>query len=117
LIARHLEEHGIPTVVMGCARDIVESVGVARFWWSDFPLGHSVGMPHDVVSQRATLAGALSLFDAADEPGTTVASTQVWADDDAWKKDFMDVASLSTVHLEKLKKGHEETRAMKATSR
>ena len=26
LVARYLEEHGIPTVVFGCARDIVEQV-------------------------------------------------------------------------------------------
>ena len=27
LVARHLEANGIPTIVMGCAKDIVEHVG------------------------------------------------------------------------------------------
>ena len=113
LIARYLEEHSVPTVVMGCARDIVESAGVPRFWWSDFPLGHSAGKPHDVVSQKETLAGALSLLDTATGPNTTVVSPQVWSDDENWKQDFMDVAKLDPEVIEKLKREHEKTRAMK----
>lgn len=117
LISRYLEEHGTPTVVMGCARDIVEKIGVARFWWSDFPLGHSAGKPHDADSQYATVAGALGLFTSAERAKTTVQSPQVWADDDSWKKDYMDVSKLSTNELEKLKSVHERTREMKkATS-
>ncbi|MDR2030875.1 MAG: hypothetical protein LBP86_01130 [Azoarcus sp.] len=30
LAARHLEAHGISTVLMGCARDVVEHCGTAR---------------------------------------------------------------------------------------
>ncbi|HSW23287.1 MAG TPA: reductase, partial [Burkholderiaceae bacterium] len=37
LAARALEASGIATVVMGCARDIVEHAGVPRFLFSDFP--------------------------------------------------------------------------------
>jgi len=48
LIARHLEANGIPTVIVGCAKDIVEQAGVPRFLWSDFPLGNSCGRPGDV---------------------------------------------------------------------
>ena len=59
LVARHLEANGIPTVVMGCAKDIVEHAGVARFLFSDFPLGNSAGRPHDVASQAQTLELAL----------------------------------------------------------
>ena len=43
LAARMLEESGIATVVMGCAKDIVEHVGVPRFLFSDFPLGNAAG--------------------------------------------------------------------------
>jgi D-proline reductase (dithiol) PrdB len=113
LVARFLEEHNVPTVVMGCARDIVESVGVPRFWWSDFPLGHSAGKPHDKASQVATLAGALQLFDSATHSATTVQSPQQWSDDDGWKKDFMDLNSISATQIEKLKREHEQARAMK----
>ena len=51
LVARHLEANGIATVVMGAAKDIVEHAAVARFLFSDFPLGNSAGKPHDVASQ------------------------------------------------------------------
>ncbi len=43
LVARHLEENGVPTVIMGTARDIVEHCGVARLVFSDFPLGSPCG--------------------------------------------------------------------------
>ena len=95
LVARHLEEHGIPTVVMGCARDVVENVGVARFVFSDFPLGNSAGKPFDAESQRATLALALDLFATAREPRTTVVSPQMWSADPSWKGDYSNVAKLS----------------------
>ncbi len=60
LVARHLEAFGIPTVVMGCAKDIVEHAQVPRFLFSDFPLGNSAGKPHDVASQDRTLELALA---------------------------------------------------------
>jgi D-proline reductase (dithiol) PrdB len=113
LIARYLEEHEIPTVVMGCARDIVENVGVARFWWSDFPLGHSAGKAHNSDSQATTLAGALQLFTTAQSAETTVQSPQVWSNDDNWKQDFMNIANLSAAQIGKLKNEHEKTRTMK----
>ena len=74
LAARHLEENGIPTVVMGCAKDIVEHVGVPRFLFSDFPLGNSVGKPHEFDMQRFTLDFALKVLESAIGPRTTVQS-------------------------------------------
>jgi len=103
LIARHLEANGVPTVIMGCARDIVEHAGVPRYYWSDFPLGHSAGKPNDVESQRETLFGALALLEGATAPRTTRASPARWADDDAWQEDFMNVAKLSRERIETLR--------------
>jgi hypothetical protein len=88
LTARHLEANGIPTVVMGCARDIVEQAGVARFLFTDFPLGNSCGKPGDTESQRGLVAMALDLLEAAVAPRTTVQSPYRWADDASWKNDF-----------------------------
>ena len=99
IVARYLEENGVPTVVMGCARDIVEYVGVPRFHFSDFPLGNSAGKPFDQVSQRATLDAALGLFEAATQPRTTYVSPQVWSDDPRWKDDFMNVAAIPSDEL------------------
>ena len=94
LAARYLEEHGIATVVMGCARDIVEHCGVPRFVFSDFPLGNAAGRPFDEDSQRATLALALDLLASARAPRTTVRSPLAWSDDPGWKADFCDVGRI-----------------------
>ena len=91
LAARYHEEHGIATVVMGCARDIVEHCGVPRFVFSDFPLGNAAGRPFDETSQRTTLGLALDLLESARSPRTTVQSPLVWNDDSGWKADFCDV--------------------------
>jgi len=91
LVARTLEAAGIPTVVMGCARDIVEHAGVPRFLFSDFPLGNPAGRPHDPDSQRETLALALRLLESAPGPNTTMRSPLRWSADPAWKHDYSNI--------------------------
>jgi hypothetical protein len=95
LAARHLEQHGIPTVIMGCAKDIVEHVGVPRFLFSDFPLGNPAGKPHDPESQAFTLELALRILETAPAPRTTVQSPLRWRDDPDWKLDFSNIERLS----------------------
>ena len=95
LAARHLEQNGIVTVVMGCAKDIVEFCGVPRFLFSDFPLGNAAGRPRDPQSQRFTLELALRLLEAAPAPRTTVQSPLRWSADSSWKLDYSNIARLS----------------------
>jgi hypothetical protein len=99
LVARHLEANGIPTVVMGCAKDIVEHCGVARFLFSDFPLGNSAGKPHDVPSQEMTLELALALLETAAEPRTTLQSPLRWSESAEWKLDYCNAGRLSPEEL------------------
>ena len=99
LVARHLEAGGIPTVVMGCAKDIVEHAAVPRFLFSDFPLGNSAGRPHDVASQAFTLELALRVLEAAPSAQTTVQSPLRWSADSSWKRDYNNVAALSAEEL------------------
>jgi|SRR5882672_645631 len=99
LVARYLESSGISTVVMGCARDIVEHCGVARFLFSDFPLGNSTGRPRDVDSQEMTLELALALLDTAAEPRTTLQSPLRWSGSAEWKLDYSNAARLSPEEL------------------
>lgn len=99
LAAAQLEAAGITTVVMGCARDIVEFVGVPRFLFSDFPLGNSAGRPHDTASQDETLLMAMNLLEAASEPRTTLQSPQQWGEDSRWKEDYCNIEKLSEVEL------------------
>ena len=95
LAARALEEAGIATLVMGCAKDIVEHVGVPRLLFSDFPLGNAAGRPHDPDSQDATLELALKVLESAPGPRTTVQSPLRWSASPAWKRDYMNAARLS----------------------
>ena len=34
-------------MIMGCAKDITEYVGVPRLLFNDLPLGNAAGLPHD----------------------------------------------------------------------
>jgi hypothetical protein len=95
LAARTLEAAGIPTVVMGCAKDIVEHAGVPRFLFSDFPLGNPSGKPKDKASQTATLELALALLGSAVAPRTTVQNPIRWNVDGRWKLDYSNIEQLS----------------------
>ncbi|GGC51001.1 glycine reductase [Siccirubricoccus deserti] len=101
LVARHLEANGIPTVVMGCAKDIVEHCGVPRFLFSDFPLGNSAGKPHDQASQDATLELALKLLESAIGPRTTLQSPQRWNEDGRWKMDYNNLEQIGEAELKR----------------
>ena len=95
LAARTLEAAGIPTLVMGCAKDIVEGVGVPRFLYSDFPLGNPAGKPRDEASQWATLTLALRVLESAPGPRTTVQNPIRWDGDGRWKLDYSNIDQLS----------------------
>lgn len=99
LTARALEAGGIATVVMGCAKDIVEHAGAPRFLFSDFPLGNSAGRPHDVASQDATLELALRLLESAVGPRTTMQSPLRWDADGLWKLDYLNLEQIGTEEL------------------
>jgi hypothetical protein len=101
LTARHLEANGIATVVMGCAKDIVEHTGVARFLFSDFPLGNSAGRPHDPDSQALTLELALRLLESAPGARTTMQSPLRWAESGEWKLDYSNIDRLSPEELQR----------------
>ena len=104
LVARHLEANGISTVVMGCAKDIVEHAAVPRFLFSDFPLGNSAGKPHDAASQAFTLELALRLLETAPSAQTTVQSPLRWSADAGWKRDYSNASVLGADELARLRR-------------
>lgn len=95
LAARMLEANGISTIVMGCAKDIVEYIGVPRFLFSDFPLGNAAGRPGDMSSQDFTLELALRILEQAPAARTTVQSPLRWSDSAEWKLDYSNIERLS----------------------
>ena len=117
LVARHLEAGGIPTVIMGCAKDIVEHCGVPRFLFSDFPLGNSAGRPFDAESQRFTLELALRVLETAPAARTTVQSPLRWRDDASWKLDFSNLEKLTPDEIEERRQHFDEVKAVAKTKR
>jgi hypothetical protein len=117
LAARHLEENGIPTVIMGCAKDIVEHAGVPRFVFSDFPLGNSAGRPFDVESQRQTLELGLRVLESAPGARTTVQSPLRWNEDGAWKRDYLDLTTLTPEKLAERKREFDEVKSIARAKR
>ncbi len=117
LVARHLEANGIPTVVMGCAKDIVEHAAVPRFLFSDFPLGNSAGRPHDVASQDRTLELALRVLETAPGPRTTMVSPVRWSEDAVWKLDYLNLERIPAEELARRRREFDEQKAVARTLR
>ena len=117
LVARHLEANGIPTIVMGCAKDIVEQVGVPRFLFSDFPLGNAAGRPNDPASQAFTLELALKVLETAPGPRTTVQSPLRWSASPDWKLDFSNVARLSPEEIARRRREFDANKEVARTRR
>ncbi len=103
-----LEENGLPTVVVGSARDIVEECGVPRFLFSDFPLGSPCGRPGDAMMQRDIVGYALDLLETARLPRSTVQTPIVWDEDASWKARY---ARVDAQALERLRKAGEARRS------
>jgi hypothetical protein len=111
LAARMLEDSGISTVVMGCAKDIVELAGVPRLLFSDFPLGNPSGRPKDPASQALTLELALRLLESAPGPRTTMQSPLRWAATADWKRDYSNIERLSAEEIERRRAAFDKAKA------
>ena len=80
---------------------------MARFLFSDFPLGNPMGRPDDAAMQTEIAAHALDLFESARLPRTTVQVPIVWSDDPSWKASF---ARVKPEEVEKLRRQGERRR-------
>ncbi len=69
LIARGLELHGIPTMTLAVAQDVVESVRPPRAGVYAGELGSVAGLPNYPEHQRRVLDEALRLIEPMDQPG------------------------------------------------
>lgn len=113
LVSRHLEANGMPTVVIGSARDIVEECGVARFVYTDFPLGNPCGKPWDADMQRAIVGIAFDLLESARFPRTTVQTPFTWGDED-WRASY---SRVTAENLAELRAAGDRRRAAQAAVR
>jgi len=86
LVARVLEEQGIPTVVLSNAYDITARVNTPRALFTNYPLGNPVGRPGDPKDQRDGLLAALALLETATGPGAIFDSGRIWTESREWMR-------------------------------
>ena len=95
LAAHCLETAGIATVIMGCAKDIIEHIGVQRLLFNDLPLGNAAGLPDDPAAQDLVAQLAVDMLVEAAAPRSTKQSPLIWSGAADWKKDYSNAALLS----------------------
>ena len=88
LIARIVEEGGIPTISASSARDVTESVKPPRSVFVNFPLGHTTGKPFDRELQMKIIKDAFDALKSIKEPGTIIDLPYQWEEgDDSWERE------------------------------
>ena len=78
VLARRIEESGIPTVLVTMMPAVAEHLLAPRVLGVEFPFGHSFGPPHDRAVQAAVLSTALRLLAGTGRPGVRVDLDLEW---------------------------------------
>ncbi len=78
LVARTVEEAGIPTVSVSTGRDLSVQVMAPRTVFVNFPMGNAFGRPGDAAQQRRILEDALALANQATAAGELVDLPYDW---------------------------------------
>ena len=87
LVANGIEARGIPTLLVGTVRDIMEQARAPRSVFVDFPAGRTFGHPHDAGQHRQVLAAAFDELSQFSEPGQIRDLPFQWADGDrSWEQ-------------------------------
>lgn len=85
LLARHIEESGIPTVSMTSALDITRMVKPPRSVFVNFPMGYEAGPPNNPALQRRIMLAALNFVSIVTEPGSILELPLIWEQDPEWE--------------------------------
>lgn len=108
LVARYLEEHGIPALIIGSALDVVSHASAPRYLHVDFPLGNPCGRPADKEMQRAIITLALEQFNTMTPEHWLTRAPFQWSDDQSWRDNY---SRVDDSNREALRKRGEERRA------
>ena len=68
MLARAIEETGLPTVTIALIKEHAQRVKPPRTLWAPFPFGFALGNPDDPPFQRKVLSAALGLLPENDTP-------------------------------------------------
>lgn len=87
LLAHAVERAGIPTLVIGTVRDVMEQTPSPRAVFVDFPAGRTFGQPGEAAQHARVLADALAELPAFTAPGQIRDLPHQWAPDGsrAWE--------------------------------
>jgi len=80
LVARAVEEAGIPTVLISTGRDLTRQVLPPRSVFVNFPMGNPFGRARAADQQRRILSDALRLAETADRGGVLVDLPYEWGE-------------------------------------
>ena len=78
VVARTLEEEGLPTVAVMTFRDVAEIMRLPRAVYLRFPIGLTLGEPGNAAQQRSVIGEALAFLQAAREPGSLRTLSYRW---------------------------------------
>ena len=78
LVARVVEESGIPTVVVSTGRDLSAQVRPPRTVFVNFPMGNPFGQPFDKHQQRTILLDALRALESIKVGGAMIDLPYQW---------------------------------------
>ena len=84
LIARTIEETGIPTIYLGSCRCMMAQVKPPRAAFVNFPLGRQCGRPNDIAMQKGILRDSLNILVTATSPGGIVDLPYEWGEPFDW---------------------------------
>ena len=86
LVANGLEARGIPTLVIGTVRDVMEQTHAPRSVFVDFPVGRTFGHPGQAEQHQQVLTAALAQAAAFDTSGAIHDLPFQWAGGDrSWE--------------------------------
>lgn len=78
VLARTLEEAGIPTILVTMMPYWAERLGAPRTLAVEFPFGHTLGPVHRTDLQRSVILEALHVLDGTEQVGMIVNSQARW---------------------------------------
>jgi D-proline reductase (dithiol) PrdB len=85
LVARVVEQAGIPTVTVSTARDLSLQVMAPRTAFVNHPMGNTFGRKGDAETQRQILLDALHMLRDCTTPGTLIDLNSQWHESFAFK--------------------------------
>lgn len=86
LVARTIEQQGIPTVSLSIQRELTEKTRPPRALFLRWPFGHPLGEPFNAAQQRWILCDALRAFQEVQTPGTIIDLPYLWRRPGPWSR-------------------------------